>query len=69
MIKLIAVGDINIGSDKSFIQKINYNLDLSKNFKNADICFANLEGPITNAGMNQLTEILVCIQNSECLSF
>jgi len=50
MIKLIAVGDINIGSDKSFIQKINYNLDLSKNFKNADICFANLEGPITNAG-------------------
>jgi len=50
MIKLIAVGDINLGNDKKAIQDIRYNESLQDIFKKADLVFANLEGPITNAG-------------------
>jgi poly-gamma-glutamate capsule biosynthesis protein CapA/YwtB (metallophosphatase superfamily) len=50
MIKLIALGDLNLGNDKEAIQSLKYNPLLRNSFKEADIVFANLEGPVTNAG-------------------
>lgn len=50
MIKLIAAGDIYLGSDKKAIQNIKYDESLKELFGSADLVYANLEGPITNSG-------------------
>ena len=50
MVKLIALGNVYLGPNKELISGIKYNDSLRDKFKSGDLVFANLEGPITNAG-------------------